>query len=73
MKPFEGHAASGNPRAEPGVHPTLPEVAAAQNGPYRGKLGTEHCATEDFQWLGLMFSGETEYRVFNIDDWQASD
>ena len=43
------------------------------NGPYRGKLGDEHCATSDFEWVGLLFRGETEPRVFNLDDLQAAE
>jgi len=43
------------------------------NGPYKDRLGTEHCATSDFEWVGLMFPGETEPRVFNLDDLQATD
>jgi len=43
------------------------------NGPYKDKLGTEHCASSDFEWVGLMFPGETEPRVFSLDDLQAAD
>ena len=37
------------------------------------KLGDEHCATSDFEWVGLLFRGETEPRVFNLDDLQAAE
>jgi hypothetical protein len=43
------------------------------HGPYKGKLGAEHCATHDFEWLGLMFPGESEYQVFNLEDLQPAD
>ena len=43
------------------------------HGPYKGLLGAEYCATHDFQWLGLLFPGETEPRVFSLDDLEAAD
>ena len=43
------------------------------HGPFKGKLGMEHCATRGFEWVGLMFPGETEYQVFNVNDLDAAD
>ena len=43
------------------------------HGRYKGHLGGEHCATSNFEWLGLVFPGETEPRIFNLDDSQAAD
>jgi hypothetical protein len=44
-----------------------------KHGPYMRKLGAEHCATSDFEWIGLAFPGEHGYHVFNLDDLQPSD
>lgn len=44
-----------------------------RKGPYMGKLGSEHCATEDFAWVGLTFPGESEYHAFRIGDIDAAD
>jgi hypothetical protein len=38
------------------------------HGPYKGQVGAEHCATEDFEWVGLVFPGETGYHAFRADD-----
>jgi hypothetical protein len=43
------------------------------NGPYKDKLGAEHCATHNFEWVGLVFPGENEPHVFNLDDLQPAD
>lgn len=32
------------------------------------RAGAEHCATDDFQWVGLMFPGEAEYHASRRDD-----
>jgi hypothetical protein len=36
--------------------------------PYKSQLDAEICATADFEWLGLVFSGDEEPRVFALDD-----
>ena len=40
-------------------------------GEFAGRLGSEVCATRDFNWVGLTFQGESDYRTFRRDELEA--
>jgi hypothetical protein len=74
--------AKGN-RSNPGWRPNPEQMSPRYtqpgrkwiplHGPYKGELGAEYCATSDFEWLGLSFTGERGYHIFNLDDLQPAD
>jgi hypothetical protein len=43
------------------------------HGPYKGRIGAEHCATENFEWIGLVFPGEEQFHAFRFGDLKPAD
>ena len=43
------------------------------HGDLKGKVGTECCGSERFEYVGLMFPGRTSYVAFPLDDLEPTD